>query len=293
MTQTRRLLCILAHPDDESLGLGGTLARYASEGAQTCLITATRGQRGWPGPPDAYPGGAALGRIREGELRQAAAILGLHETILLDYMDGDLDQADHALVVAQLAAQVRRIRPQVVVTFDPYGYYGHPDHIAISQWATAAIMAAADPAFAPGDAPHGVDKLYYRVPTISELELYQAAFGALAMPVDGVERRAVPWPDWAVTTRIDTRPYWPQTWEAILCHRSQLAAFDRLSRLTDEQKRHIFSSETFYRVFSRVNSGRLVEDDLFAGLALPVPNTRDSSAEVGDSSQQRPGSILF
>src|SRR6187401_166300 len=126
-------MCVLAHPDDESLGNGGTLARYAAEGVETYLATATRGERGWNGPPDAYPGPEALGRTREAELRAAAAELGLREVSFLDYIDGDLDQADPAEAVGRIGAVLRRVRPHVVITFGPDGAYGHPDHIAICQ----------------------------------------------------------------------------------------------------------------------------------------------------------------
>ena len=129
-----KLMCILAHPDDESLGTGGILARYAAEGVHTSVITATRGQRGWQGDEDYYPGPAALGQTREAELRAAADVLGVQELILLDYMDGDLDQVEWQTAVAQIAHHIRRIQPQVVVTFDPYGAYGHPDHIALARW---------------------------------------------------------------------------------------------------------------------------------------------------------------
>ena len=123
---TLRLMCILAHPDDESFGTGGTLARYAAEGIETYVITATRGQRGWFGPPEENPGLAALGQIREAELRAAAQALGVKELVLLDYVDGDLDRAEKADAIRQLVAHLRRIRPHVVVTFDPFGVYGHP-----------------------------------------------------------------------------------------------------------------------------------------------------------------------
>ena len=96
MTSSLRLLCVLAHPDDESLGTGGILAKYSAEGVETYLLTATRGERGWPGKPEENPGLTALGRIREAELQAAAAILGLHEVTFLDYLDGDVDQADPA-----------------------------------------------------------------------------------------------------------------------------------------------------------------------------------------------------
>ena len=116
-----RLLCILAHPDDESLGLGGILAKYGAGGIETHLVTATRGERGWFGPPEENPGSIALGRIRERELRDAAHVLGIREVVLLDYRDGELEKADQSELLRQLVEQVRRIRPDVVVTFDHNG----------------------------------------------------------------------------------------------------------------------------------------------------------------------------
>ena len=118
---TRSFLGIFAHHDDESLGAGGLFAKYAAEGVRTSLITATRGQRGWTGTPDRYPGAEALGQIREKELDGAARRLGIDEVVVLDYMDGDLDQADPRLVIPEIAAHIRRIRPDVILTFDPFG----------------------------------------------------------------------------------------------------------------------------------------------------------------------------
>jgi LmbE family N-acetylglucosaminyl deacetylase len=112
-------MCILAHPDDESLGTGGILARYAAEGVATFLVTATRGERGWQGNAAAYPRSHALGRMREAELRAAAQVLGLREVVFLDYQAGELDRANPAEAIGQLVAQLRRVRPDVVVTFDP------------------------------------------------------------------------------------------------------------------------------------------------------------------------------
>jgi len=143
MDEKMKLMCVLAHPDDETLGIGGILARYAAEGVETYLITATRGERGWFGDPGDYPGPEALGRTRQGELVEAARVLGLKEVTLLDYVDGDLDQAEPGQVIEILAAHLRRVRPQVVITFGPFGVYGHPDHIAVSQFTAAAIVEAA------------------------------------------------------------------------------------------------------------------------------------------------------
>ena len=110
------LMCILAHPDDESLGNGGILAKYSAEGVKTYLLTATRGESGWFGEPGEYPGPEALGRIREHELRSAASVLGLQDVSFLDYRDGELDQAEPAEVIARIVTCIRLVRPHVVVT---------------------------------------------------------------------------------------------------------------------------------------------------------------------------------
>src|SRR6185369_14573015 len=144
MTAALRLMCVLAHPDDESLGTGGILAKYASEGVATYVVTATRGERGRFDDTGVSPGPAIVGRAREAELRAAAAALGVREVAFLDYLDAQLDRADPNEAVEKIAAHIRRVRPHVVVTFDPFGAYGHPDHIAISQFTTAAIVRAAD-----------------------------------------------------------------------------------------------------------------------------------------------------
>ena len=261
-------MCILAHPDDESLGMGGILARYAAEGVRTSLITATRGELGWPGDAASYPGPEELGRRREAELRAAARVLGLQTLAFLDYPDGQLDRADPAESIGRIAALMRQARPDVVVTFDPTGYYGHPDHIAISQFATAAIVAAADPGYALPEAlaPHRVAKLYYLAPSRDSVAAYQEVFGDLMMSVDGIERRARGWDDWAITTSVDTTAYWRQVWQAVSCHRSQLPGYQALRRLPDEQHQYLWGTQTFYRVFSLANSGRALERDLFEGL---------------------------
>ncbi|MCB9099414.1 MAG: PIG-L family deacetylase [Anaerolineales bacterium] len=258
-----KILAVLAHPDDETLGFGGTLARYAALGSETHLICATRGQRGWFGAPDDYPGPDALGAIREGELRDAAQILNLRSVQLLNYMDGELDQVEPPTIIHQLANYIRCIRPQVILTFDPYGVYGHPDHIAIAQFTTAAVVEAASSS--PGNElpPHRVEALYYRVLTAAELAAYQSAFGKLVMTINGVERQATPWPDWAVSTRIDTGAYVPQVWQAVRAHCSQLPGNERLLALPTPEQQAIFGAQTFYRTFSFATAGYQQETELF------------------------------
>lgn len=91
MEEKLKLMAILAHPDDESLGAGGALAKYSAGGVETYLVCATRGERGWDGDDKGFPGLEAFGKVREAELHAAARVLGLHQVGFLDYVDGDLD----------------------------------------------------------------------------------------------------------------------------------------------------------------------------------------------------------
>jgi LmbE family N-acetylglucosaminyl deacetylase len=261
-----RLMAILAHPDDESLAVGAALAKVAAAGVETSVLCATRGERGWFGDPAAYPGPAVLGALRTQELAAAAQVLGVQEINYLGYVDGELDQADPAEAVRRIVAHVRRVRPQVVITFDPWGAYGHPDHIAISQFTSAALLVAASPQAPDLGAPHQVAKLYYHAETEAKLAAYQRIFGDLAMHIDGVERRASAWQTWALTTVIDTAAYWQQAWLAISQHRSQLPGYGALQTLPPAQQRELLSEQTFYRAFSLVNGGRSIEHDLFEGI---------------------------
>lgn len=269
-----RLMAVLAHPDDESLGLGGVLARYAAEGVETTVVTATRGERGrYRGERDGplHPGLEGLARIREAELRAATRVLGVREPILLGYPDGALDQADPREAAARIAACMREARPDVVLTFAPDGAYGHPDHIAISQLTGAAIVAAASAHAGAADGrsgtkPHPVSKLYYIAWPATTWAAYQSAFKKLVSVVDGEERQASPWPGWAITTTIDTRAHVETAWRAVACHESQIASYERLKELSPAQAAAVWGEQTFYRAFSRVNGGRARETDLFEGL---------------------------
>jgi LmbE family N-acetylglucosaminyl deacetylase len=266
MKNILRLMCVLAHPDDESLGMGGTMAKYASEGIETYLVTATRGEHGWFGDEKEYPGPEAFGKIREVELLNAAQELGIREVSFLDYIDGDLDRADSAEAIAKIVFHLKRIRPDVVITFDPNGAYGHPDHIAICQFTTAAVLVAADSGYANTYPSHRVTKLYYMAWPRGKFAAYESVFGELTMHVDDIARRTTPWPDWAVTTVIDTADYWPTVWKAVTCHKTQLSAYGQLEHLSPDHHRSLWGTQEYYRTISLVNGGRGREEDLFAGL---------------------------
>ena len=267
MVEKLRLLGVMAHPDDESLGFGGALAKYAAEGVETFLVTATRGEAGRFGAAGKGHDPAEVGRVREAELRDAAKVLGVSDVSMLGRPDGGVDRVESAMAIREIVAHIRRIRPDVVVTFGPEGAYGHPDHVAISQFATAAAMCAADARYRVDDAaPHRVAKFYYMAWSGEKWAAYQAAFKKLTITVDGAERQATPWPEWAMTTSIDTRDVWRTVWDAVRRHETQMSIYEKLGELSEEQQIVLWGSQEFYRVFSTVNGGREMERDLFEGL---------------------------
>lgn len=272
MPEPLKLLCIFAHPDDESLGMGATLAKYASEGVEISVLSATRGERGWGRAWREYPGPEALGKIREGELLAAAEVLGVQEVRFLDYVDGELEEVDPVQVVRKIAAHIRRQKPHVVVTFGPEGSYGHPDHIAICQFSHAAIVCAADQDYRPPAglplhvSAHTVTKFYYMVDSKEIIRDYEAIVGRMSMIVNGEERFAAPWEDWAITTWVEVADYVGAMWQAIRCHASQSHEYEAFLDVPEAERQRMFGVQGFYRVYSLVDPGRGVERDLFAGL---------------------------
>jgi len=175
LNDNKKILAVLAHPDDETFGMGGTLAYYAQQGVEVYLVCATRGEVGEV-EPEMMKGFSSKGELREHELRCAANTLGIREVYFLDYRDsgmaGSPDNTHPKALAAQPVQQVaekvvryiRQIQPDVVLTFDPLGGYHHPDHIAIHQAAVAAFAAAGDAAmFKDGQAPYQPERLYFHV----------------------------------------------------------------------------------------------------------------------------------
>lgn len=170
------ILVVLAHPDDETFGMGGTLALYASRGARVFLVCATRGEVGEI-PEGMMEGFESVGALRESELRNAAAKLGLAEIFFLNYRDSGMPgspdnrhpQALAAQPLEQVAAGVahfiRKLHPQVVLTFDPIGGYRHPDHIAIQRATVRAFTLAGDASFSDpeGLSPFAAQRLFYHL----------------------------------------------------------------------------------------------------------------------------------
>ena len=283
-----RLMAVVAHPDDESLGFGGTLAKYAAEGVEVFVLTATRGDagryRGHPPGATRTPAPPRLAGIREAELRAAAAVLGVREVELLDYHDQQLDRAAPGEVIAGIAAappahpsgrgrdvrarrRLRASRPRRHLAVHHRGDRGR------GRRSPRRRVDAGGP-------PHTVSKLYYLAWPASTWAAFEAAFHRLISTVDGLERQATPWPEWAITTVIDTRAVWSTAWQAISCHVSQVTAYERLRDLAPDHHEALWGWQSFYRVFSTVNGGRTRETDLFEGIQ---PMTRRHAPLAMDS----------
>jgi N-acetyl-1-D-myo-inositol-2-amino-2-deoxy-alpha-D-glucopyranoside deacetylase len=272
-----RLLLVHAHPDDESIGTGATIARYAAEGAQVTLVTCTLGELGEVIPPELahLASGGGLGAHRITELAAACAALGITEQRFLGgpgrWRDsgmmglpenGSPDcfwQADVAQAAAELARILREVRPQVLVTYDENGFYGHPDHIQAHRVARRAVRlaAAAGPIPGPGDrgaGPWQVAKCY-----------------ATAMPRSVAEAGGLPYwvPDEQVTTEIDGTAHLAAKTAALRAHATQIAVAGGRFALADGRWQPVQARE-FYSLLawgdaSAAASGTM-ERDLFAGL---------------------------
>jgi LmbE family N-acetylglucosaminyl deacetylase len=269
----RTLLAVFAHPDDETFGPGGTLARYAAEGTNVHLICATRGDAG-TNDLENLDGHEDLASRRERELACAADVLGLAGVHMFKYRDSGmagsptnrhpraLAQADPDVLTGQVADVMRTLRPQVVLTFDPFGGYGHPDHIAMHRATIAALERL--PA----------TKLYFTTFPYKTLR-----WAVWLMPLFGVDPeavgknrdinlRAVLDHEIPVTTRIDVSVTYDAKQRASACHSSQLSGPASLwGRLPRWLARRLLSTETFCRATPPFREGERVERDLFAGIA--------------------------
>jgi LmbE family N-acetylglucosaminyl deacetylase len=168
----RAVLACYAHPDDEQ-GVSGTLYKYVTSGIRTAILCATRGEVGEIADP-ALATPETLGAVREQELRRAAAVIAVNELFFLDYRDsGMVNTAPNAdprafinanehEAIGQIVKVIRSFKPTLVFTFDETGGYGHPDHLAICKWTTAAFRLAGDPAAYPEmGTPYAPSRLFY------------------------------------------------------------------------------------------------------------------------------------
>ncbi len=289
------LLAVLAHPDDESFGIGGTLAFYAWCGAEVHLICATGGEMG-DIDPEHMNGYTSKAERRKAELNCAAAKLGLASVTMLGYRDSGMPGAESnrhpdALttapldeVAAKVTHHIRRLRPQVIITFDPIGGYRHPDHIAIQRATVKAFQSSNDPAAYPDDLPaYQPQKLYF-----STFPRWFLRTVVRLMPLFGrdpsrsgrnqdIDLLSIAMEDFPIDAEVDFWSVYQCKEDAAACHRSQGGGSMLMHGVFGWIFKLFGGRETFMRFYPPPTPGRR-ERDLFAGVHIGPPTKRESSA---------------
>jgi N-acetyl-1-D-myo-inositol-2-amino-2-deoxy-alpha-D-glucopyranoside deacetylase len=281
------LLAVLAHPDDESFGMGGTLALYASRGVDVHLVCATRGEVGEVAP-ELLKGFNSIAELRESELRCAAGILGLAGIHFLDYRDSGMPGSADNLHPQALAAQpldevaanivcyIRELKPQILLTFDPIGGYRHPDHIAIQRATVRAFEQAGNPDFAAAGSGQGLgvhtpQRLYFHIFPKGVLK-----FAVKLLPLIGkdphkfgtngdIDLASIAEVDFPTHARINIRSVQKKKEKAGACHVSQGGG--RMGGGLISFFMHLFGgTESFMRAYPQVEPGEKMANDLFESL---------------------------
>lgn len=275
---TGGLLAIFAHPDDETFGLGGTMARYAGQGIPVTMLCATRGEVGEISPgTDATP--ETLGQHREQELRDAMGILGVTDVRFLEFRDSgmygtpenrdprNLHNAAPEDVVGPIVRIIRERRPDVIATWDASGGYGHPDHIAVHHHATAAFKVAADAgSFPDAGEPWQAGRLFYTAIPMEEfgkLLEEMREIGGEGLEVTEDDERMASLPRVRPNCIIDVAEFFERKEAAMLAHKTQIRDMDGLMRLPVTTRRRFFGREYFYLAEPELPDGAKI-DDLFA-----------------------------
>jgi LmbE family N-acetylglucosaminyl deacetylase len=235
------ILGVFAHPDDESLACGGTLARASDGGARVVVFCASRGEAGSTSDAALVPGGD-LGPVRTRELRDAARVLGITQLVVMDHPDGDLRWTPAADLRSEISLAIVRSKADAVITFDEDGLYWHPDHIGMHEHTDAAIASLGP------DAP----PLYYV--TIPQ--------GVMRAVIDAVRMKSGVPPEvgvWGLdpdafghaasrsTFVVDVRDWVPRKLAALRCHRTQIGPHHALAWISDDEARRWLGAEHFRR----------------------------------------------
>jgi N-acetyl-1-D-myo-inositol-2-amino-2-deoxy-alpha-D-glucopyranoside deacetylase len=273
------ILAFHAHPDDESISAGGTLASLADAGVQVTVVTATRGEVGEiHNRSDAAEVRHLLGEIREAELRAALAELGVGDPAFLGYRDsGMMDtednqhpnafwQADFFEAVGRLVRIIREKRPEVVTAYDPFGGYGHPDHIQVHRVGTAAYWAAADVGRYPvrtfGE-PWSPSKLYWTTWSRDRMiKVRRQMSGDLGADSEEPSAGSL---ETHITTTIDVEPWFERKHRALLCHDTQFSRDSWIRALPADILRSFIGFESLTLVHSAVTCDP-ADPNLFSGL---------------------------
>jgi LmbE family N-acetylglucosaminyl deacetylase len=236
----RTVLAVFAHPDDESLACGGTLARLSDAGARVVVICASRGERGsWSDGSLVADGDLASARTRE--LHEAARILGVAEVIILQHPDGDLRWADVPQFHAEIVSALEHYGPDGVITFAEDGLYWHLDHVGVHERTYTAVksLGAAAPPLYYVTMQQGVMREIVEAAVSNGLRLESNPFD---IEPDAFGDHAKP-----PTFVVDVHEWVPRKLAALRCHRTQIGPNNPLRHLTEEQARRLLGVEQFRR----------------------------------------------
>jgi LmbE family N-acetylglucosaminyl deacetylase len=278
----RKLLAIFAHPDDEGV-MAGTMARYAGNNTEVMLICATKGEEGQISDP-ALGTPETLGAVREAELRAACQVIGVDQLHFLGYRDSgmkdtpanekpdNLIQADESEAIERLVALIRRLKPDVVVTFEPLGWYGHPDHVAVHRLATAAYdYAGAAKAYPAAGQPWQPQRLFYAVLPISRFQVINDYARQNNLPVREWDPQFVEQlkeMEAQVTHTVDVSDIFETKTAAMSSHRTQFGENHPFRKMPEDIFRQIWGRESFILVRPAPADDLKANQaaDLFAGL---------------------------
>lgn len=275
------LLSFHAHPDDEVIQTGGLLAGTAASGRPTMVLTATDGAEGeihnYDDPDAIRP---RLAEVRAEEVAAAMSILGVAEQTFLGYRDSGMMgedsnlhpdcfwQADFDQAVGRVIGHIRRFRPDVMTIYDPYGGYGHPDHIQVHRVGLAAVYASADLARYPlgeGEEPWMVPKVYWSTwPRSRRKRFAEMRFAAGEISQEEFDAAALSGTPDELLTFVDTHEWVDVKIKALRAHRSQIPDDWFLLSLDEDVRHAVMSLESFYQIHSSVDVAD--DGDLFAGI---------------------------
>ncbi len=258
----RSMLAVFAHPDDESLWCGGTLARLADAGVRVVLLCASRGESGSVSDPSLVAA-SDLADVRSEELRQAARALGIADVLILNHPDGDLRWADVTELHAEIVSTIRQYQPDGVITFAEDGLYWHLDHIGVHERTLTAVRSLG------ADAP----PLYYVTMQKGVMREVVEAAVARGAPLEdssfwGIEPDAFGEAARPPTFKVDVREWVPRKLAALGCHRTQMGPNNPFARIDAAQARRLLGFELFRRAPTDSSWSSIIEQ-----LGEPVPSS--------------------
>jgi N-acetyl-1-D-myo-inositol-2-amino-2-deoxy-alpha-D-glucopyranoside deacetylase len=272
---SRTLLVVLAHPDDEAFGTGGTLAHCAANGVNVHLICATKGEAGKVTDPSL---GTVddVGKLREQELKDSCKVLGIHEPIFLGYLDSGrfertqhgngraLMNVDEVEIEQKLLGHFAILQPDILLTFDPHGIYGHIDHIKIHRATTAAFWSSGKVMKSPPK------RLFYTAMSAARMKTMQQT--RANSPLSKLDADLYGVSDDSFAAILHVEPYVAQKQAAIAAHRSQVGPASSFAGLSEGEAKKMWEEfmvkETFTLGGLRGSFPEMPISDLFAGLEV-------------------------